>query len=334
MSYVIVSGNSMEPGHRLGDLVLTRSKPEYGIDQKVVYQHPQIGFVFHRIIDQDYDGFILKGDNNDWLDSYQPTKTEIVGKYWFMIPGAGNIIQKLREPAYFAGFISIIVITISSLFIFTGQDNPRKRKKRDPMENQSTIRRGEIRQELLLFLGIIALVALVLGILVYTKPVTKIFTDMMFYSHEGDFSYTSRNKDTLYDSATIKTGDPIYFSITCDVLMNFNYSFTARDIYPAERQSLTGKYKIAAQLSDIDGWTRSFELHPVTEFSGDSFESKFSLDVCSIQDLILAKEEKTSAESRIYDFKVLPIVTLSGDVNGVPLQDIYQPEIAFELIQP
>jgi len=165
---------------------------------------------------------------------------------------------------------------------------------------------------------------------VFTKPVTKIYTDTMLYTHEGDFSYTSRDKDTLYDSATVKTGDPIYFLIFCDVLMDFDYSFSAKDLSSAESLSLTGKYKISAQLSDADGWTRSFDLHPVTEFSGDSFESRVSLDVCSIHDLIVEKEEKTGAESRIYDFKVLPIVTISGEVKGVTLQEIYQPEIAFQ----
>jgi signal peptidase I len=330
VSYVIVNGNSMEPDHRLGDLVLTRSKPDYDLNQKVVYQHPVVGYVFHRIVDQNDEGFILKGDNNDWLDAYQPKRAEIVGKYWFMIPGAGQVIRKLREPAYFAGFTIIIVGIISSIFLFEKRDVSRKRKKRDFMKSQPAITRGEIRQELLLFLGILALVALILGIYVFTKPVTKVYTDTMFYTHEGDFSYTSRNKDTLYDAATVKTGDPIYFLITCDVLMDFDYSFSARDLSPAESLSLAGKYKISAQLSDIDGWTRSFELHPVTEFSGDSFESKVSLDVCSIHDLILAKEEKTGAESRIYDFKILPIVTITGEVKGIPLQDIYQPEIAFQ----
>jgi len=330
VSYVIVNGNSMEPEHRVGDLVLTREKPHYDLQQKVVYQHPVVGFVFHRIVDQEKGEFILKGDNNDWLDSYRPTESEILGKYWFMIPGAGDLIRKLREPAFFTGFTIIIILILGSLFLVGRQEYFKKRKERVIMKNQPTISRGEIRQDLLLFLGIIAIVSLILGIFAFTKPVTRIVTDTMFYTHEGDFSYTSRNKDAIYDTATVRTGDPIYFLITCDVLMDFNYSFSARNLSPVERQSLTGKYKISAQLSDVDGWTRSFELHPVTDFSGDSFESKISLDVCSIHDLILEKEEKTGAESRIYDFKVLPLVTISGEMKNVALRDTYQPVITFQ----
>jgi signal peptidase len=169
VGYVIIEGNSMEPEISVGDLVISRSGANYGINQRVVYKHPQVGFVFHRIIDQEDDTYILKGDNNDWVDSYQPTTDEIVGSYWFKIPTGGLVIRKLREPIIFTGFTLIILIIIASLIIFQKPLRSKKSKlKSISMENQSPPSIRGVRQEILLVLAIIAISALVLAVVAYT----------------------------------------------------------------------------------------------------------------------------------------------------------------------
>ena len=91
-AYVILTGNIMEPDFEIGDLVVTRKSPSYEIDQRVVYDNPRVGFVFHRIIGRIQGEYVLKGDSNDWIDSYQPTESEIIGSLWFYVPGGGKII--------------------------------------------------------------------------------------------------------------------------------------------------------------------------------------------------------------------------------------------------
>ena len=87
-AYVIVNGNSMEPNFHLGDLIIIRPQPYYGIGDQVVYQNLDLGGgLFHRIIDLELDRYILKGDNNAWIDSYQPTQGEIIGKSWHICLG-------------------------------------------------------------------------------------------------------------------------------------------------------------------------------------------------------------------------------------------------------
>jgi len=99
VTYVIVDGISMEPGFHLGDLVLVRTQPSYGVEDAVVYHDPNIGsYVFHRIIGMELDRFILQGDNNSWLDSYQPTQAEVIGKLWLHIPKVGKFIEWMRAP--------------------------------------------------------------------------------------------------------------------------------------------------------------------------------------------------------------------------------------------
>lgn len=98
-AYVIVTGNSMEPGFHLGDLVIVHQVLDYRVGDIVVYRSAELkGFVFHRIIGKTIDHFILQGDNNSWTDSYQPTREEMVGKLWIQLPRAGKAVQWLRLP--------------------------------------------------------------------------------------------------------------------------------------------------------------------------------------------------------------------------------------------
>ncbi|RLD05092.1 MAG: signal peptidase I [Chloroflexota bacterium] len=333
VSYVMITGNSMEPEIELGDLVIARAAVDYQLDQRVVYRHPQVGFVFHRIIGQDEDVFLCKGDNNEWTDSYHPQNNDIVGKYWFYLPGGGTMINKLREPLFFVLFTLIILGVLASIFLFQKKEVPLKkaRSKRHNMDTQNTPSTGESRQEILLVFGIIAIAALIFGVISFTRPLTKTIADNITYRHEGGFEYSALDRDDIYDSNLIQTGDPVYLRLTCDVSMVFSYQFFSPRMSDKEAGDITGTYQVNALLSDVDGWKRSFILVPETEFNGTSFESNMELDLCQIQTLILEKEDKTEAKNRWYRLAILPDVTLGGSLDGHPYQDIYQPEIEFQM---
>ena len=323
----------MEPEIELGDLVIARAAADYQSGQRVVYRHPQVGYVFHRIIDRDNEYFICKGDNNDWTDSFHPLSSDILGKYWFYIPGAGTVINKLREPVIFVLFTLIILIVIASIILFQRKDIPLKktRSRRHLMDTQSSPSTGESRQEILLVFGIIAIAALIFGVISYTRPLTKTIADNLTFQHQGGFEYSAPDKDDLYDSDKITTGEPVYLRLTCDIVMDFSYTFLAQRMTPAEEEALAGTYQIDAVLSDVDGWKRSISLVPETAFEGPSFESSTALDVCAVQSLILEKEEKTEAKNRWYSLVIMPAVNLDGTIEGHPYQDTYLGLIEFQI---
>jgi signal peptidase I len=129
-SYVIVNGNSMEPGFHLGDLVIVHSAPSYAIGDEVVYRDADLKrYVFHRIVGQDLDHFLLQGDNNTWVDSYHPTAGEILGKDWINLPGVGKAITWLRTPTILAVIVALIG-TIFMVVIFILPKEKRGRKIR------------------------------------------------------------------------------------------------------------------------------------------------------------------------------------------------------------
>ena len=87
-SYVMVAGASIEPLLHTGDLVVARQQAGYDPGEIVTYTHPRLGPVIHRVIGVEGDRYVLKGDSNPWIDSYQPTRAEVVGASWLVLRGA------------------------------------------------------------------------------------------------------------------------------------------------------------------------------------------------------------------------------------------------------
>jgi signal peptidase I len=118
-AYIIITGNSMEPDFHTGDLVITRQASVYATGDIVAYYNADLdNFVFHRIVNRAADHFILKGDNNSWLDSYEPTYAEFLGKLWLHLPSLGNAVQWARLPlpaTVLAGALAgLIMLTLFS----------------------------------------------------------------------------------------------------------------------------------------------------------------------------------------------------------------------------
>src|SRR5215210_3154885 len=90
VAYVIVNGISMEPHYHFGDLTIMREATSYQVGDVVTYRDAEMqAYVIHRIISIDQDHYVLQGDNNSWIDAYQPTNKEIIGKLWIYVPKLG-----------------------------------------------------------------------------------------------------------------------------------------------------------------------------------------------------------------------------------------------------
>lgn len=115
-SYVVVNGRSMEPLFHYNDFIIIHQAAAFNVGDVVTYYSPELNsFVLHRIIGVNLDRFVLKGDNNGWTDSYQPSRDELIGKYWITIPNAGNIIKWLRTPVVMAvtvGSLALILVVV------------------------------------------------------------------------------------------------------------------------------------------------------------------------------------------------------------------------------
>jgi signal peptidase I len=118
VSYVMVSGSSMEPGMHDGDLVAVRSKAHYDIGETIAYRIPDGdagagNLVIHRIVGGDgASGYLTQGDNRDSVDLWLPTDGDVLGAQWVHIPSGGNAMAAMRAPVPLAAAAAAVTVVL------------------------------------------------------------------------------------------------------------------------------------------------------------------------------------------------------------------------------
>ena len=124
MSYVITNGSSMLPHFHAGDLVIVRREPTYRVGEVAAFHNQQLHvIVLHRIVAIRGNRYVFKGDNNSFVTTYEPTKSQIVGAEWLHVPGGGRIIIDLRTPV-------IAAFLLGALWLFSFWPTSRSRRMR------------------------------------------------------------------------------------------------------------------------------------------------------------------------------------------------------------
>jgi signal peptidase I len=125
-TYVVTTGVSMLPHFHAGDLVILQKEDTYRVGEVAGYHNHQLGVVvMHRIIAIRDGHYFFKGDNNDFVDSYHPTKSQIVGAEWAHLPQVGRFLTDLRVPGVAAAFLALLWI-----FSFGRSRVSRRRRRR------------------------------------------------------------------------------------------------------------------------------------------------------------------------------------------------------------
>jgi signal peptidase I len=132
-SYIFVSGESMEPTLETGDLVVLQHADDYAVGDVIAFEIPEGSpgagaLVIHRIIGGSADaGFVMQGDNKRAPDEWQPTEDLVAGRLWVHIPGAGNAVAWLKQPAIFGSAAAALVV----FFIVLGGDDKKPQRRRE-----------------------------------------------------------------------------------------------------------------------------------------------------------------------------------------------------------
>ena len=332
VAYVIVSGNSMEPLYRQGDLVIVHQAAEYKAGDIVTYRHPDIGPVIHRIVDQQGDRFVLKGDNNTWTDSYLPAKMDIIGKAWLYLAGLGKLIGVLRKP----WILSIIVACAGGVFLFTFFLNPgekklrRGRPARKGQQPTMKITFGKL-DDWMFPLIVLALVALSLTVVAFTHPLTRNVPIDIPFEQNGEFSYSAAVpfNTNIYNSPRLQTGDPMFSRLINKVDFQFDYQI----ISDSPINNVQGTMRLLAQLTSVDGWQKTFELNPATPFTGPFANVSGVVNLKYIQAILDNLETQTGIERQVYTLFLQPQVTLNGTIGNQDVTEIFTPQLEFQIDQ-
>jgi signal peptidase I len=101
--YVVVSGSSMQPTLRDGDLVVVRERDRYAVGDVIAFHVPEGSgpddYVIHRVVEGSASaGYVTRGDNRTTPDPWRTPHDEVLGARIARVPGLGAFAQWLAGP--------------------------------------------------------------------------------------------------------------------------------------------------------------------------------------------------------------------------------------------
>lgn len=333
-SYAVIVGNSMEPTLQRGDLAVIRKRDSYRPGDVVLYESSDLGAkVLHRIVRVEGSRFVLKGDNNSFLDDEQPTDDRIIGTLWINAPKVGLATQWLHEPLH-----ASLLVGLSTLLALGGGVGAgvSRRRRRRPHEQEvspgapAPARAGAAGPDPLPLLGA-AGVALLLcagvGILAFTRPATTTEPLAEAYVHQGRLEYSSDvRRSAVYPNGRVSTGDPVFLRLVPVLKLSFDYRIESR--MPVQAR---GRVRLDARISDGRGWERMLPVGRERAFEGRHATVAGTLDLAALQRLTDELRALTGSGQVVYTLTVLPRVTVTGQAGRDPIDATFAPALRFEL---
>lgn len=124
-SNAIVISGSMSGNIEINDMVICHSKDEYEVGDIISFVSGN-HLVTHRIIRQEKDGFITKGDANNAEDLEVVSKEQIVGKVIYVVPVIGSFISYIQSPL---GMSILLFLGYGLIFIPKFIEEKKRRNK-------------------------------------------------------------------------------------------------------------------------------------------------------------------------------------------------------------
>ena len=326
--YVILDGSSMEPSLHAGDLAVVRPRESVEKGDVVLYSHPELGVhVLHRVVRSDGGKFVLKGDNNDFLDSVRPTADDIEGQLWVSLPRVGSAIVWARQPLHAA----LIVFALAFLALGGGALVSRTRRSAPsygiaaaaPNDHRATRRTGGTAQ-LILGLGLAGLAVFgLLAVVSTSRQSTRSETVPDAYAHVGSFSYSApAEASDVYPDGVVNTGESAFLLLVPSFDVAFDYRLET-DV----AADIRGSVALTAALSDGVGWVRRIPFGEPVEFAGTTTRATGTLDLGALNDIVEEMRSLTGSGTTTFALEIVADVEVRGHVGEEPVQQAFSPEL-------
>ena len=331
-SYAIIVGNSMEPKLHRGDLAVVRKQSVYRAGDVVLYDSRELGSkVLHRIVRVEDGRFVLKGDNNSFLDSEHPTEEQIVGSLWVTAPAVGRATEWLREPLHSALLVGLVTLIALGGGIGTGAavrrgGQPQKSRPRVAPVPRAPRTIPEELKPLLIGLAVAAAACVGLAFLSFGRSPTTTESVEAVYAHQGRFEYDARvPKSAAYPDGQVSTGEPVFQRLVPRLRVNFTYRLDSELPVTAN-----GRIALDARISDGRGWERILPLAPERPFARGDATVSGVLDLERLQRIADEVRDLTGSAQTAYTVAVLPRVEVTGRVGGEPVDATFAPALTFD----
>lgn len=325
VSYVVVTGNSMEPSLENGDLAIVRAADRYQPGDIVAYRHPNIGPVIHRLQTIEDSRFVFKGDNNSWTDSYDPMASELIGGLWVQVPRVGALMEATRSALPILGGVGGAILMVS--FLGSGDKNQSSRRRRQSVRALRGGPLGENVQSLVAAVGVGVAAFSLLGVISFWQAPDRTAPKQEGFEQSGRFTYSASVPDTsIYDSDGATTGQPVFRKLSNEVNVAFTYHFSSTS--PSE---VIGMQRLLAVVTDTNGWKRTLPLTREVPFQGPEFTVSGTLDLDEVHALTDSLQAETGLRRDQFEVTLVPEILATGVVAGQPFSERFAPRLGFRI---
>ena len=323
-TYVTTYGTSMEPAIHRGDLAIVRAEPSYRVGDIVAYRSDSLHTtVLHRIIGRNGARFVLKGDNNTWVDTDQPSTIELVGKMDIRLPGFGKHVQRVASPSGVAALATITALPAAR--------KGRRRRRRNTDNNAKLKTRAPGRpiwphvEPKLLVGTAIAAAALAFA---FTRPSTIHTTSDLPFDDRGEFSYTGAapGAGAVYQADQVSSGQPIFLNLVDRLDIGFTYRVSSTVPIIAK-----GDLSLSGELADANGWTYPIDLAPPVHFEGSDAHASGTLDLNQLQTTIAGMENATGIKRDSYTILIKASTNRELHRNHEVTAGVFETNLTFRL---
>jgi signal peptidase I len=328
-TYVVTDGISMHPRIHTGDLALVRPAGAYRVGDIVAYRSPQLHVtVLHRIVRITPGGrYVMKGDNNSWLDPGRITRADIAGRLWVLAPGMGGRLRELRSPAAMA-----IMAAVAALLLLGGARSRVRRRRRRPQPKWKTPPPRPSARVAPSFAGVAvatgaAVACAALAAVAWTTPASRTAPGQVGYRQSGQFTYTAASAaGAVYSTGRVTTGQPVFSRLVGPVRVQFDYALAA-DV-PGR---LRGTASLGAVVAAPNGWSRTIALADPAPFRGRTVSVTGIVHLRRLQRLLQQVGDATQVPGTSFTLTLVPLVHVRGTLAGAPFHAGYAPQLPFTL---
>jgi signal peptidase I len=304
LTVVVTHGVSMQPLYHQGDLVIVARAPAYHVGQIVAYRVPARHLVvLHRLITERHDYLAFKGDNNQSVDPWHPSRAQLVGHAVLHVPQGGLWLQRATSPLAIAVVIALLLIGGSTTY-------RRRRRRRRMAAHARTVRTRPPNgnpalppawRGLAVTLASLAVLGLALAGLAWTTPRSHVAASTSQQHRQMAFSYSARVRPSAaYTGTVVRSPDPVFRKLARTVDVQFRYA------------GPPGELTVSAQLTAPSGWHTELALTPQAGADGDGNTHTVRLDLPALEAKAAAAASATGMPTVPLDVAVVPTVTTTS----------------------
>jgi signal peptidase I len=311
-TFLATHGTSMEPGFDSGDLAILRPDDAYSVGDVVAYRSAALDtIVMHRIIDRDGDRFLVRGDNNDWLDEERPSQDEILGRLFLRVPQGGKVLDALGSPGVlpFSGAAAFALLGAAA-HRPRGRHGRRSAGRRHSPAFSMPIR-ARARQISLVSAAVALLAAAGFGVLV-ASPGTQTDTRTVAVTQQGTFSYSgAAAPGTTYPTGVIATGDTVWTRLASGLTVSFTNTVSGPDL-----ADLRGALRLDVVVAAADGWSAVLTSGPAATLREGTATASVVVDPRGATDLLTRHFAEIGTSGGGATLTVTPVAETTGTVQG------------------